>query len=94
MTRHFVLDRAAERALYFFLLLNQMIPFLLSGALSLIVLGIILNIIYKSTNKIYQRARDSFDTLDEVASDPVKLILGQKILVGTTTKTNRLGESP
>ena len=94
MTRHFVLDRAAERTLYFFLSLNQMIPFLLSGAVSLLVFAVILNIIYKSTNKIYQRARDSFDTLDEVASDPVKLILDQKFLVGTTTKTNRLGEAP
>ena len=68
--------------------------FILSGALSLFVMGIILNIIYKSTNKIYQRARDSMDTLDEVASDPVKIILDQKVLVGTKTKTNRIGEAP
>lgn len=58
------------------------------------VLSVILRIIYKSSQTMYENTINSMDTLDEVASDPVKLILDQKFLIGTTTQTNRVGEAP
>ena len=67
------------------------IEFVFSIILSLTILIGILNIINNSAKKIYEYSLDPFH---EIAGDPVKLIMDQKVLVGTTTQTNRRGEAP